>query len=499
MIWRSAILIAIMVSTAGTQPLAAQATAAPERTRLFTPDELRSDFRALYAMLTEAHRDLYVNVSKSEYDRLFREMLASIDRPEDANQAAVRFQRFVGFGRIAHARIDSALNAFQAYRGNGGKYFPITIRVRHGRAYVVQNLSGNDGIIGGDEILAIAGKPAERWLADALHELSTDSPYMANTLLEFRLPFFLWLKLGPVESFTLTLKRGDKNFETVVPARQRSEILAAAQTQPPLLDLDWDERTFRIHPDGTAYLRPGPFYNNVAGAADMYDDRIYAPFIEKAFETMVAAGVKRLLIDLRDNPGGDNSFSDRMVAWFATRPFRFASAIRMKVSPHAIASNERRIQAAGPRPDKGSQALQRAYAGKRNGEIIDSPVELTPPREGARFTGKVHVLVNRHSYSNSAIVAALVQDYRFGTIVGEETSDLATTLGGLETFKLPITGIEVSFPKSLIVRPSGSTERRGVVPDIPIETPLLETADDPVLKRALEIVREDQRTQASSQ
>jgi hypothetical protein len=34
---------------------------------------------------------------------------------------------------------------------------------------------------------------------------------------------------------------------------------------------------------------------------------------------------RRLIIDLRGNPGGDNLFSDVMVSWFATRPFRFAS------------------------------------------------------------------------------------------------------------------------------------------------------------------------------
>lgn len=33
---------------------------------------------------------------------------------------------------------------------------------------------------------------------------------------------------------------------------------------------------------------------------------------------------------LRDNPGGDNSFSDRMVAWFASRPFRFSDEFSIR-------------------------------------------------------------------------------------------------------------------------------------------------------------------------
>ena len=90
-------------------------------------------------------------------------------------------------------------------------------------------------------------------------------------------------------------------------------------------------------------------------------------------------------------------------------------------------------------------------------------------------------------------VAATVQDYRFGTIIGEETSDLATTYGAMETFTLKRTGIPVGFPKAYIIRPSGSLEARGVVPDESIETPVVEGPDDPVLQRAREIAIRNER------
>ena len=109
------------------------------------------------------------------------------------------------------------------------------------------------------------------------------------------------------------------------------------------------------------------------------------------------------------------------------------------------------------------------------------------PREGRRFSGKVYLLINRHSYSNTANVAALAQDLKFATILGEETSDLATTYGAMEQFALPRTGIAVGFPKAYIVRISGDATPRGVVPDIAIATPLPEPADDVVLKKAVAI------------
>ena len=107
------------------------------------------------------------------------------------------------------------------------------------------------------------------------------------------------------------------------------------------------------------------------------------------------------------------------------------------------------------------------------------------------FKGEVYLLIDRQSYSNTANVAALVQDYGFGKILGEETSDLATTYGAMEQFQLSRTGITVGFPKALIIRPSGNLDPRGVIPDIGIESPLLPGQGDPMLEKALEIVRKE--------
>ena len=87
-------------------------------------------------------------------------------------------------------------------------------------------------------------------------------------------------------------------------------------------------------------------------------------------------------------------------------------------------------------------------------------------------------------------MAALAQDYGFATILGEETSDLATSYGAMEQFDLSRTGISVGFPKAYLIRPSGSTEARGVRPDIAIETPAVPAREDIVLRQAQKIVEE---------
>ena len=105
------------------------------------------------------------------------------------------------------------------------------------------------------------------------------------------------------------------------------------------------------------------------------------------------------------------------------------------------------------------------------------------------FHGRVWVLVNQHSYSNAAVVAALMQDLGIATIVGEETADLPTTYGAVETFALPNSGAVITYPKAYMVRPSGDQSTRGVVPDFVIAPNPVGSAEDVMLETALVQIR----------
>jgi C-terminal processing protease CtpA/Prc len=179
-----------------------------------------------------------------------------------------------------------------------------------------------------------------------------------------------------------------------------------------------------------------------------------------------------------------------MIAWFADKPFRFFSQFKVRVSPESTKANADRLQndaeAAGPV----SRQYAELYAKAKPGDVVDFEMPLAQPHQDERFRGKVFLLIDRQSYSNAVAVAALVQDYKFGTILGEETSDMATTYGAMEKFTLPKTGITVGYPKARIVRPNGDLRARGVTPDIPIPIPAVETPADEVLQRAVSIARE---------
>ncbi len=458
------------------------------------PAQLREDFDALYTGLQAAHYDLYVRRSKADYDALHQRMRAELDVPLTTAEARVRFQRFAAFGRVAHARVELPTDAWDTYRSQGGKAFPLFLRFVDGRAYVQDDISGSDAVDEGDELLTVAGLPVQDWLAPVRALVSADNDYLNDTQLETRLPLLVWLAHGEQAMFDVAVRKADgRRIEATIAARNRADYSAAIAARPPRFELDWNAREARMLDNGVAYLRPGPFYDNRPDAATPWDPTAFKTFIDGAFADAIARDARSLLIDLRDNPGGDNSFSDHLLAWFADKPFRFTNGFDIRISEQTTASNRKRLDSIGGDADSMSMKLAATYAGKTPGSRVDFPIPWVAPRAQGRFAGRVFVLVNRHSYSNTVSVASIVQDYGFGTVLGEETADLASTYGAMEHFALPNTGIEVGYPKARILRPNGDARPRGVVPDdvipdITIATPLLGGEKDTVLMEALERV-----------
>ena len=453
-----------------------------ESTAVFPPTAVREDFRQLYDTLRSAHFDLYVETPKPAYDAAFQTALEQIDRPMTQAEIITLFQHFVAAGRVAHARVEGTEAAFAGHVEAGGAMIPLYVRVRGDRAWVSDDYSGREDIAPGDEVLQINNEPVAVVLQRMRRALSADTDHLANTLVELQFPRLVWQTLGTPDQYTLVLSRnGAEHTSAVVPLTREQIRTHAAALDDPGLELSWTEREARVLPGNVAYLRPGPFYN--VDGEGLWDTSGFQTFIDAAFRQFMEAGADRLLIDLRNNPGGDASFSDLMVAWIADRPFRFYADFQVKVSQAAEASNAARLE--GENPHWVSQAYAKEFAAREPGEVFAFDMSTVEPRAGERYRGHVYALVNRHSYSNTVTVAAILQDYGFATILGEETADLATTLGAMEHFELTNTGIRVGFPKARITRPSGDPNRRGVVPDVPIETPIVETADDPVLQAAL--------------
>lgn len=479
---------------AGIAPAASQpATPAVQSRQALPAEAVREDLRHLYDTLAAGHYDLFVYRSRADYDAAFARALAAVDGPMSRREAAALFQRFLAHGQVGHARTEAPLREFVSHLGRGGTLLPIFVRVDGDRVLVTRTADVAGRVGPGAELLALEGRPVSHWLERLGSLVSAERPYMVHAQMEESFPALLWLELGEREGVDATFRGADgRPFEARIPAVTRSGLREIGVRHPtPRLQTDFASREVRLLPDGVAYLRPGPFMNIGAGRAGpepSYEEGEYRAFLDGAFGTIRAAGATDLLIDLRNNPGGDNSFSDAMVAWFADRPFRFASSFTLRASAPTKAWYRRRHAEAAP-VDGMLARLMAAEARQPDGVRYPFEIPLVAPRTGPRFEGRVWVLVNRHSYSNAASVAALIQDYGFGGVLGEETADVPTSHASTVHFELPNSGYSVAYPKSYFVRPSGDRAIRGVVPQAPLPREPIGAAADVTLDAALTHIR----------
>ncbi len=455
---------------------------------LILPDKLKQDFNQLYDQLQKSHINLFANRDKPAYDHLFEHTLQKLDAPLTPLQAQILFQKFTAAGDIAHANIAFPNEAYTSYRESNGTAFPIYVEIIDGRWFTTLDYSSHN-LVKGTEILTIQGVDVTDLFKTLKAHISADTDAIASSLLEFQLPQYLWLidieNSRFTKEFNLTIVQNQIRKSIIVKALSKDQLLASKTVENNPTKNESKIREFATLKDNISYLRPGPFYN-AEDIDNLWDNSQFTQFIDDAFAHFIDTESKQLIIDLRNNPGGNNSFSDHLIAWFATEPFKFASTFLVKSSLQAKLSNEQRLNDISD-DNSASHQLAKRYEKTPFGETFEFPIPLTNPRKGRRYEGEVYVLIDRHSYSNAASVAAITQDYGFGIIAGEATTDFATTYASMETFTLKHTNIEVGFPKAHIIRPSGTIEPGPVEPELVLDK--LNDEDDPMLQRLISLLQ----------
>ncbi len=466
----------MMLKTALTAIALTATCLSPASAQTLSPDEAREDLTALYEGLQLAHYSLFADTPRAVMDEAYARLHAELDGPMTTPALHREFQRFAALAGHGHARVEGLNPGFRAHVDEGGLVFPLDLEIRDGAVVVVGAPEGS-GVEVGDEVLALNGVPNALWLDRVTGYISAETPDLAYSILERTTPYAMWLAYGAPDSFEVEISGPFGHRIVSLPAVDYATYAAqpVAGTGP-----DLSGREARLLTPEIAYLRPGPFYNTGATTpAEAYDPaatRQFIAFVDAAFESFIASGAQTLILDLRDNPGGDASYSDPVLAWIADEDFRFYSEFRLRVSEQTTASNAARLDGRSAEEAGISGTYAQLFADAQNGEVITLDLPYTQPREPG-FDGEVYALINRRSYSNAVSAGVIIQDYGFGIVAGEATTDMATMYGAMEHFYLPHSGLQIGYPKAHIIRPNSEERLHPLTPDLAIEVPLFAEGD----------------------
>lgn len=435
-----------------------QYSIAQQSEKKFGQNEIMQDLEYLNNSLKDAHYNLYAYTSEEDFSKNYQSVKKSITKDSiTLLQATAIFQKVISVVNNGHTEIDFPGASYGNYAYSGGTIFPLEIAFENNKSLIRKNFSDNTDIKIGSEIISINGILMKDILAQIYPQVSAERTYFKNAKIEMiSFPRLYWQVFGKQDDFQIeVLSNGTINKHSI---KAVNLIEGYEMKRTEVLNAKMDLKFF----NESAYLNPGNFSG---------DEQKYQSFIDSAFVEIIERKSKNLIIDLRNNAGGNDSFSDYLVSYFADKPFKWNSKFTLKTSQF-LKEHTRKYN---DTTDIYFQNILSHKDGERYNFEFD---EYQPQPKQKRFTGSVYVLVNRQSHSQSAVTASQIQDYKFGTIVGEETGDFPTLYASQFQYTLPNTKIAVKVSKGQIVRVNGSKNQEGVIPDIIIKDHLLDKEDE---------------------
>ncbi|NVK56111.1 MAG: peptidase S41, partial [Alteromonadaceae bacterium] len=306
----------------------------------------------------------------------------------------------------------------------------------------------------GSRLVSINNIAIEDIFSHAQQFVGGETEILRQHTVAARFPIMLWAVFGLKEQFRLVV--------SVEGEEQLVYINGGQNWQPvnPLPDAANDDFVYYRLNNHTGYLKVATF--------DVSPDW-FESFIDDTFRTINQQNVHNLIIDIRDNTGGNTDTATYLARHLALAPFRMISSLQERLNTD-------------------NRGLFN-YRGNKGDVLKEEWNEWQTPIDSAqRFNGNAYVLISPVSYSSAIVFATAVQDNAMATLVGRETGGYANQTAQGNLFNLPNSELRAYVATRLLVRPSGDLRVRGVVPDITVTatTGQIQAGEDADMLAALE-------------
>jgi len=412
-----------------------QATSLAKLNEIIQPKQMREDLTKWLDFLDKTHPDLSYTVADTElfYDSI-RKIKKSLNQPMTVRQfwreiSILNSQLSDGHTGIA---IDNRRQLTQQHIDSGGGVFPFSLVFDNNKLVITSLIDNQPSKLKGYSIEKINGLAINQVLQPLLKRLHGDSLRHRQALLAKRFASYYWQYFGNAETFIIDVV--SRNNATKISNISISASKAAFNVQQSFAET----YQFIVLDDQTAKLTIKEFIWS--------DKNHYFAFMEDAFKQVKALKIKKLIIDIRENGGGDDDMWKKgILSYIANKPWRHASTYRVKIL-------------------EGS-----ADEGETVGDVVSGELDtnnLAKIDNPYRFDGDVYVLIGAYTYSSSILFANTVQDHGFASLVGEKTGGKSGQTGGVQNLVLPHSQLAVFSPRFLLARPQGGHDMKPVSPNI---------------------------------
>lgn len=414
----------------------AQDTTNKKLMTVHSADDLKTDISSWFDWLHSTHPDLSYTVK--DIDKFYK----SVSQIKDSINSPLTVLEFwkrisplnnqLSDGHLIVGHINVPI--VKDYISKGGTLFPFEVLFNKNELLIYSNLGGKDSEYKGYVITKINNIPIATIIAPMLLRINGDSDAQREAILQRKFALFYMLIFGECKEFSISIKNGN----------QDKTILLNGLSELPNFYRKVafeDNFKFNILDNQNALLTINEF--------GWDDKKAYYDFMDSAFMGLKQNNIKHLIIDIRENGGGDDEFWMKgILKYIADKPYRWGSTYRKKI----IAKYR----------DAG-EVIGSTITGKIDTLI---PVEINSKY---KFDGKVSILIGPYTYSSAILFVNTVQDYKFGKLIGEPTGGKSGQTGAIQISKMPNSGLTMITPRFYLERPKGGGQKEPVNPDIKIE------------------------------
>ena len=385
-------------------------------TVLFTPEQLKADLDTLYVMIDEIHPNMFAYTAQEDFEKSMAKVREQISDEMSKLEFYTLVSPLITSLGDGHTGIAFPYDALDP----GIELFPFDIYINHydSTAVVTRSyLEEQDSIPIGAIISSINGRDIRQVIGDMFAMTSGELLSFKAAQIRNIFRFKLYALYGD-EHFTVEYSIDDHAHKIETPGLTHYTIYHKGlnenqeETKP--------DYSLTIETDGIAIVH----FNSFA------DIPRFTEFIDSVFTVINEREITDLIIDIRNNGGGNSLIGDIFFQYISPVPFNQYGSYLTKISPRQV-------------------AFHTSYFGF---DYDDTPFGITSidisslkelEENPLRFTGNTYLLTSNFSFSSAAGFAWTFSYFDMGIIVGEETGGLPVCYGDLIAQKLPNTDLSL--------------------------------------------------------
>lgn len=447
---------------------------------------VQEDFRIARHALEEGHSGIYRYTSKAELDRAFDAGAAQITAPMTPLEFYRLLAPVVAKIKCGHTGVNPPRDLRDAM-SSSIPLFPFSTEMLDGKLYAFREYSPEDHGAAGLEIRRVNGIPIERILSTMLAMTPGDAD--SETGRPFRIghgggfPRLLYTLLGIESPFQIEFRNpaSGKTRELTlagVTAPDKDKISAARYPQDKRPDTTGD---LKFLEDGkVAVLTVRSF----SGQAGVGQKKPLGKFFDDAYAEIHAHNSASLIIDVRNNGGGEDELGKHLLSFLLDQPFQYYDDLIYNAREFEFF---RYVDGAKPIP---ADEVEKRADGKYH--YLKHPNSGMQQPSKPYFSGRVLVLMNGGSFSTTCEFLSNLHYKKRATLIGEEAGGgyYGNTSGRMPQMTLPSTKVQVRIPlMTYYLAVKGANPNRSILPDIEVKPRIqdLVSGNDVVMSKAVEL------------